>query len=590
MTPNQTSAINTVTGGKELSSGEFSAMRLRDDNPSRVDMLGFSDIVAAIESTITRQDLDPVTVGVNAPWGGGKTTVLRLLEDQLASRQDVLVVVVSPWEYDRLTDVKVTLIESVLNRLEGQARGDESTLDKATRHLKALKNRVNVAKAMKLVATSALTMTIPGISSLGSIFNADEAGSDLTLQGFREQFHAFLAEDGLSHVCRVVVLIDDLDRSLPDTVVESLEAIKLFLSVDRMAFVIAADEENIARAIGQRLKSTGQPTTARQYLEKIVQIPFRIPALTLELTEEYLALLLLGNEVDTTSVINLARATRENGPTLSVRIDSLVPAERKSDVELAERLAPVLHRHTQGNPRRLKRFLNAMWLRTAFARVRGVELEADACAKLMIAELMYPDFFSQLLGWLSSGSLMDEIAELETGSSDQAEQIVEWAQLPPSLGNVDVSAYLLLAASLRSETVEGASLPPELRVLADQLTNDSNAIRDGAISEARVLPTAPRSTLARFVAAQLRLQRSPERQMALAQSISGLSTESAVARTAVEELILMEPQSILTPVPLALLAKNKPPELIELVQRWSSDPSISDRTRTASLEALEAAQ
>ena len=59
---------------------------------------------------------------------------------------------------------------------------------------------------------------------------------------------------------RVVVLVDDLDRSLPDTVVKTLEAIKLFLSVKKMAFVIAADEENVANAIGRRLRRLGSPS------------------------------------------------------------------------------------------------------------------------------------------------------------------------------------------------------------------------------------------------------------------------------------------------------------------------------------------
>ena len=49
---------------------DFSVMPLRDDNPSRVDLLGFDDIVVAIESTITREELQrAITVGVNAPWG-----------------------------------------------------------------------------------------------------------------------------------------------------------------------------------------------------------------------------------------------------------------------------------------------------------------------------------------------------------------------------------------------------------------------------------------------------------------------------------------------------------------------------------------
>ena len=75
------------------------AMPLRDDNPSEVDLLGFEDVVDVLESIVTRADLDPVTVGVNAPWGGGKTTVLQLLKRRLDAREDIFCLLVSPWEY-----------------------------------------------------------------------------------------------------------------------------------------------------------------------------------------------------------------------------------------------------------------------------------------------------------------------------------------------------------------------------------------------------------------------------------------------------------------------------------------------------------
>ena len=146
---------------------DFDVMRLRDDNPSHVDLLGFDDIVAAVESTITREELQPITVGINAPWGGGKTTVLQLLKDKLETNSNVVVVYVSPWEYDRSTDAKATLIGAVLERLEEQAQGDDGVRQAVTSRLKELKDRVNVAKAVRLAATTALTMTIPSIARLG---------------------------------------------------------------------------------------------------------------------------------------------------------------------------------------------------------------------------------------------------------------------------------------------------------------------------------------------------------------------------------------------------------------------------------------
>src|SRR5258708_20696376 len=82
------------------------------------------------------------------------------------------------------------------------------------------------------------------------------------------------------------------------------------------------------------------------------------------------------------------------------RRGDMLPPDRHAEVQLAETLTPLLHRYTMGNPRRLKRFLNAYWLRMSFASARGVDLQSDALAKLMLAELYLPDLFGQLLAWL----------------------------------------------------------------------------------------------------------------------------------------------------------------------------------------------
>src|SRR5579872_3169007 len=104
-------------------------MPLRDDNPSAVDLLGFEDVVDVVREIVLRRDLDPVTVGVNAPWGGGKTTVLRLLQARLAGREDVLCLFVSPWEYDNKTDPTTALIDEVLGGLETALRRHQSRFE-----------------------------------------------------------------------------------------------------------------------------------------------------------------------------------------------------------------------------------------------------------------------------------------------------------------------------------------------------------------------------------------------------------------------------------------------------------------------------
>lgn len=566
-------------------------MPLRDDNPSAVDLLGFEDVVNLVETVVVRKDLDPVTIGVNAPWGGGKTTVLQLLQDRLDGRDEILCIFVSPWEYDGKTDPTTALIDEVLGRLNSELETRKTLGDKTREMLKRLRRRVNFAKALKLTATAALTTTVPGVSSLIDLFDdskpdADEP-ADPTLQGFRKQFADIMESDDLAPIQRVVVLVDDLDRALPDTVVETLEAIKLFLSVKKMAFVLAADEDNVAHAIARRLAVTGQTITSRLYLEKIVQVPVRVPALTREQTEEYLALLMLADLENVDDVVAAVKDTRPSpADRLKERLEGVLGDERGANLELAQRLAPLLHRQTSGNPRRLKRFLNAFWLRSEFASTRGADLDEQALAKLMLAELYYPDLFGQLLSWLAAGVVTDRVAEIEQGEGDHSQQVLEWGALPPELSGEDLSKYLLLAASLRGETLEEAALSPELREAADQLASGSDTERRDGHKAAEKLEPAQRSSLARFLAISLRQQRNPDAQKNLADSISGLADNPATVATAAEELRRMPHGAITAGLPIALLARNQPEEFKSIIREWAASEETGELAKRGAQEAL----
>jgi predicted KAP-like P-loop ATPase len=77
----------------------------------------------------------------------------------------------------------------------------------------------------------------------------------------------------------LVVAIDDLDRCLPDTIIETLEAIKLFLFVPRTAFILGADERLVKYAVRRRVPELPgeRAEVGRDYLEKLVQFPIRVP-------------------------------------------------------------------------------------------------------------------------------------------------------------------------------------------------------------------------------------------------------------------------------------------------------------------------
>ena len=121
------------------------------------------------------------------------------------------------------------------------------------------------------------------------------------LQGvrqFREEFKTLLEQ---SSIRKLVVIIDDLDRCLPSTIIETLEAIKLFLFVDHTAFILGADERLVKYAVRLRFPELPgeKAEVGRDYLEKLVQFPVRVPALSrAEMTNYVCHLFASGSEID----------------------------------------------------------------------------------------------------------------------------------------------------------------------------------------------------------------------------------------------------------------------------------------------------
>ena len=332
-------------------------VRLWSDEPSPVDLLAFVAVAETAVEAVLDDALDPIALGISGPWGSGKSTVLKLIQAELASRsvanaeEQILVVETDPWRYDPDFGAKATLILEVLNALTGELQKREGVTPDVEGTLKKLAKRVNWVKALKLAARSSITLQLPGIDDLSGLVNEGDLEGDpepRNLDEFRQDFAELLANEQLGHVRRVVVLVDDLDRCLSDTVVDTLETMRLFLSVPKMSFVIAADEDRVADALRERYpeangsaEDTEEP--ARLYLHKIVQTTLRLPALSRFDTEAYLLLLLLQSKVEDENRHGLA--VGGGGVTIASGT-----AEREAALDLIDRHRPL---ESRGGRRRI---------------------------------------------------------------------------------------------------------------------------------------------------------------------------------------------------------------------------------------------
>jgi KAP family P-loop domain len=445
-------------------------LALFDDNPATIDVLGFDAVVGPVLTALRQPDLDPITIGVHAPWGAGKSTLLGLIY-AAAEHEPWVLVRVNPWEFDDQLDVKGTLIATVLEELEGRLGDDE----KLKKKLKGLFRRISWSRVGLAVAKGALTMQWDP-EKLVDAFNPHEEEGPRSLAQFRAEFDVLLGD--IKDVHRVVVLVDDLDRCMPPAVIATLEAIKLFLSVRKMVFVIAADQEMVENAIAAEIGTSRRGDFfARHYLEKIVQLPISLPQLSPADTEAYIGLL-LSRAANPDGFVALAdhcaQRRRDSKFPFLADFTGMASAPSAELLRLAAQLAAGLEPSKRGNPREIKRFLNAFAIRSQIAAGRALDVPSPVLAKLLLLEVRFRDDFKRLLA-VDAADRGAFLAAWEAWGrgADAAPKGVgpetrDWAGSEPSLASQDLDAYLTLAATLVAAST-ATGLSDELREVVRDL-------------------------------------------------------------------------------------------------------------------------
>jgi formylglycine-generating enzyme required for sulfatase activity len=288
---------------------------------------------------VVREADTPITVGIFGPWGSGKTSLMRLVQESLESgrtttHMEAHTVWFNAWKYheedalwraliirvldelrpptphkgEKVTDTDIVLTEK-LNDLESSLYGEVSR-----REVGGI--RVDWEKLVKGTVSGLLHLSLNLVPGVGNFMTElikaaqkeqledvsailDAVGREVntvhrdhirSMEKFQEQFEGLVNEYYVKRNRLLVVFIDDLDRAVPEKAVEVLEAIKLFLDVPGVVFFVGADREVIAKGVQARYKgfldlgaeSYGErkprsiPIAGDDYLEKIIQLPFHL--------------------------------------------------------------------------------------------------------------------------------------------------------------------------------------------------------------------------------------------------------------------------------------------------------------------------
>lgn len=514
------------------------------DYETAVDFLNYEAVSQTVVELLKDNRQRALTIGIHGDWGAGKSSVLKMVESGMAGDKKVAVLWFNGWAFQGFDDAKTVLIEVIISELGRQRSGygkvKEISKDllKRVDWLKLARRGTSLAftLATGLPSPDLISTVLANITSLASTVKSmspediesrlSDAGSFLKpaeehsvpdeIHHFREEFAKLLDE---AKIDQLVVLIDDLDRCLPATAIDTLEAIRLFLFVPKTAFIIGADEGMIEYAVREHFPNlpvmTGGVPYTRNYLEKLIQVPFRIPALGVQESRAYVTLLLVqalvGEEHEGFKTL-LGQARKDlNQPWLGKGISQsdvrAVDPARRDELDaayvVAQQIGPILAEGTKGNPRQVKRFLNSLFVRLTIANARGFgdAVNQAVLAKVMLAERFQPDFYDYLAGeaMLAEDGKITELRQMETvargdskakkskkeGTGEKSDRsdddaakwlerawLVRWLNIEPALGGVDLRPYVFVARDKR--TFSAAADSTRLESLIETLMSESD--------------------------------------------------------------------------------------------------------------------
>jgi hypothetical protein len=267
------------------------------------------------------------------------------------------------------------------------------------------------------------------------------------------------------------------------------------------------------------------PTIITDYLEKLIQLPYRLPRLSPAEIETYMALLFCQSHLPLDGFTKAVTAcdSQRSANRFSVFGYSSVNAaiNDKGQCPLPDALdkaltfsagaAPLITEGLKGNPRQVKRFLNAFVLRKKLAHVAQLtNIRDDVLVKLMILEYSQEKRFRQLYDWQAAQSgVPKQLSEFErslaepstgeeTGLPDDwnTPPLHRWIKMEPSLGSVDLRDYFWIARDRLQSSMSGISMvPPVVRRIFEYLVSGSLPEKNTAATATKGFEESDRDAL-----------------------------------------------------------------------------------------------
>ena len=212
---------------------------------------------------------DPISsysfvLGLYGKWGSGKTSLLNMVFENIEKIDNKTIVFrFNPW----LCSDPKQLIVQFFKQMGTILKMQGSNFDKLCRLIDGYAELIEAVNIIPYVG-SAMAAVGKLLSKKARKHN-EERGD---LQNIKNQIANKLREENI----KIIVSIDDIDRLSNEEIIAVFQLVKSLGDFPNTVYVLAFDYEVVVKALEEIQHGDG-----KEYLEKVIQVPFEIPAPTM---------------------------------------------------------------------------------------------------------------------------------------------------------------------------------------------------------------------------------------------------------------------------------------------------------------------
>ena len=230
-------------------------------------------------SEIISSTYEPLVFALNAPWGTGKTTFVKMWKSYLKTNKEINSLYFSAWEDDFSNEPLIAILGELNSYISENFSSSSDIEDK-------FDNAINVGgKILKRGLPAFIKGMTGGILDVDSGYEAaigamtEETTKALIQQYSKEKELTTKFKDTMNELLNTmdkekpfIIFIDELDRCRPLYAIELLERIKHLFGIDNLIFILSIDKLQLSESI----KSQYGNIDTNNYLRRFIDIEYKL--------------------------------------------------------------------------------------------------------------------------------------------------------------------------------------------------------------------------------------------------------------------------------------------------------------------------